>query len=236
VPDCYTVVDSPVGELLLRGRDDGALIALSMSPWRSSNDIAACTRDDGALLAAVTQLGEYFAGTRTAFDLRLAPVGTPFHQQVWQALQAIPYGATTTYGALAKQLGRPAAARAVGLANGRNPIGIVIPCHRVIGADGTLTGYGGGLPRKRWLLDHEQNASAQAPSVVSSAIASPSRQVARSMASSGRSTGRWSTRPNAGTASAAASAGPTMRPSARSGSSGSPTISGMPSSPAKICS
>jgi len=149
-------MDSPVGELLLRGRaDDGALVALSMSPWRRSSDLSGCVRDDAALADSVTQLREYFAGTRTAFDLQLAPEGTPFQQEVWRALQAIPYGTTTTYGALAHTLGRPDAARAVGLANGRNPIGIVIPCHRVIGADGTLTGYGGGLHRKRWLLDHE---------------------------------------------------------------------------------
>jgi methylated-DNA-[protein]-cysteine S-methyltransferase len=156
---CYTTIDSPVGELLLRGHEDGTLVALSMSPWRHSDDVSDCTRDARALAAAVTQLREYFAGARTTFELQLAPEGTPFQQRVWSALRRIPYGATTTYGALARELGTPDGARAVGLANGRNPIGIVIPCHRVIGADGTLTGYGGGLPRKRWLLDHERAVS-----------------------------------------------------------------------------
>ncbi len=101
-------------------------------------------------------LREYFAGRRRNFDdLVLAPDGTPFQQCVWKALHRIPFGTTTRYGALARDLGRPTAARAVGLANGRNPIAIVTPCHRVIGADGTLTGYYGGLHRKRWLLEHE---------------------------------------------------------------------------------
>ena len=101
------------------------------------------------------QLEEYFAGTRSAFDLPLEATGTPFEERVWDALRRIPYGTTTSYGELARRLGDPKASRAVGIANARNPIPIIIPCHRVIGANGDLTGYGGGLDRKLWLLKHE---------------------------------------------------------------------------------
>ena len=101
------------------------------------------------------QLGEYFEGKRRSFDLSLAPRGTAFQHAVWKQLRAIPYGETISYGTLARRVGNPRAARAVGHANGRNPIAIVIPCHRVIGADGGLVGYAGGLPMKRWLLEHE---------------------------------------------------------------------------------
>jgi len=153
---CYTTTSSPIGELLLSGRD-GALAALSMWwPGEPQPVRPGWRRDDAMFAAAVAQLDEYFAGRRTGFDLPLAPAGTGFQQRVWHALCEIPYGDTTSYGALARQLGSPDASRAVGLANGRNPIAIVIPCHRVIGADGSLTGYGGGLDRKRWLLDHER--------------------------------------------------------------------------------
>jgi methylated-DNA-[protein]-cysteine S-methyltransferase len=152
--DCYTRMDSPVGELLLRGRGE-VLTGLSMSPWRGDLALDGCRRDDAALAHVVAQLTEYFAGTRTEFDVALAPQGTPFQQEVWRALQEIPYGTTTSYGALARELGRPDAARAVGLANGSNPVGIIVPCHRVVGADGSLTGYGGGLHRKQWLLEFE---------------------------------------------------------------------------------
>jgi methylated-DNA-[protein]-cysteine S-methyltransferase len=109
-------------------------------------------RDDDALAEAVHQLREYFAGRRTEFELALRPRGTEFQQRVWSLLREIPYGATTTYGALALELGNPRSVRAVGLANGRNPLPIVVPCHRVIGADGSLVGFGGGLERKRALL------------------------------------------------------------------------------------
>ena len=101
------------------------------------------------------QLDRYFEGTLTEFDLPLGPRGTPFQQQVWAALCDIPYGETISYGELARRVGRPGSARAVGAANGSNPISIIIPCHRVIGSDGRLTGYGGGIDRKAWLLDHE---------------------------------------------------------------------------------
>jgi O-6-methylguanine DNA methyltransferase len=108
------------------------------------------------LTQARKQLAEYFAGKRTDFDLPLSATGTEFQESVWRALQEIPYGRTVSYGKIATRIGRPAAVRAVGAANGANPIAIVIPCHRVIGADGSLTGYGGGEPRKKWLLDHER--------------------------------------------------------------------------------
>lgn len=109
--------------------------------------------------AAAMQLEAYFAGQLTEFDLPLAPAGTDFQRRVWTRLQAIPYGQTVSYGELARELGNPAASRAVGLANGRNPISIVVPCHRVIGADGSMTGYGGGLDRKRFLLALERTTS-----------------------------------------------------------------------------
>jgi methylated-DNA-[protein]-cysteine S-methyltransferase len=113
--------------------------------------------DDGAFGDAVEQLTAYFAGGLTEFDLDLRLEGTPFQQEVWAALREIPYGETWSYGHLADRIGKPGAARAVGLANGRNPIGIIVPCHRVIGADGSLTGYGGGLPRKQLLLQLERD-------------------------------------------------------------------------------
>jgi methylated-DNA-[protein]-cysteine S-methyltransferase len=148
----WTVVDSPIDSLLLVG-DDGGLRELWMEPHRPPPD---AVRDDDALAAAAAQLADYFAGRRTAFELALSPHGTPFQLAVWAALGTIPYGRTTTYGQLAADLGRPSASRAVGLANGRNPLAVIVPCHRVIGANGSLTGFGGGLDRKRWLLDHER--------------------------------------------------------------------------------
>ena len=147
----YTTVDSPIGELLLTA-EDGALTRLYMSPFHLDS---AWVHDPAALAEPARQLAEYFAGERTEFELELRPAGTVFQQAVWELLLGIPYGKTTSYGALALELGDPRKVRAVGLANGRNPISIVIPCHRVIGADGSLTGYGGGLPRKRHLLDLE---------------------------------------------------------------------------------
>ena len=147
----YATIDSPIGEILLTA-EDGALTRLYMSPF----DVDAAWEHDGQALAEpARQLAEYFAGERTEFALELKPAGTAFQQSVWDLLLGIPYGETTTYGALAATLGDPRKVRAVGLANGRNPISIVVPCHRVIGADGTLVGYGGGLERKRVLLAHE---------------------------------------------------------------------------------
>ena len=112
------------------------------------------------LRAATEQLGEYFAGTRKDFDLPLAPEGTPFQQKSWEALRAIPYGETISYGEQARRLGSPSAVRAVGAANGRNPISIIVPCHRVIGSDGSLTGFAAGLDAKAWLLRHESGEAA----------------------------------------------------------------------------
>jgi methylated-DNA-[protein]-cysteine S-methyltransferase len=155
----YTRIDSPIGRLLLTS-DATALTGLYMEvSGKAGGPVlgvdARADADAGVLPAAVRQLAEYFAGQRRHFDLPLALRGTPFQEQVWQALTEIPYGATWSYGQLAERIGNPRAVRAVGLANGRNPISILVPCHRVIGADGSLTGYGGGLERKRWLLAHE---------------------------------------------------------------------------------
>jgi len=148
----WTVVDSPIDPLLLVG-DETGLRELQMAPHEPP---PSAERDDEALAPVAAQLADYFAGRRLAFDLPLAPVGTAFQQKVWLALREIPYGRTTTYGQIAVDLGQPTASRAVGLANGRNPIAVIVPCHRVIGANGSLTGFGGGLPRKRWLLEHER--------------------------------------------------------------------------------
>ena len=159
----WSLLDTPVGPLLLT-TDGAALTAVYFERHRDGSDRRPAaaqrpgTRDDDhpVLLAARTQLGEYFARERREFDLPLAPVGTAFQQRVWAALLAIPYGETASYGDVARRLGLlPSASRAVGLANGSNPISIIVPCHRVIGADGSLTGYGGGLDRKRYLLDLE---------------------------------------------------------------------------------
>jgi methylated-DNA-[protein]-cysteine S-methyltransferase len=147
----YTTVDSPIGELLLTA-EDGAITGLHMSPFAIDRT---WRHEPAAFTDAAIQLEQYWAGERTEFELDLAPRGTEFQQRVWAMLREIPYGETTTYGALADRLGNPRTVRAVGLANGRNPIAVIIPCHRVIGADGSLVGFGGGLQRKRTLLDHE---------------------------------------------------------------------------------
>jgi len=151
---CY--VESPVGPLLLTS-DGTALTGLYMEPSHATESTAGWRHDAGIepLAATARQLSEYFAGSRREFDLPLRAAGTAFQQSVWRELREIPYGETWSYGQLAKRIGNPNGSRAVGLANGRNPISILVPCHRVIGADGSLTGYGGGLDRKRWLLAHE---------------------------------------------------------------------------------
>jgi methylated-DNA-[protein]-cysteine S-methyltransferase len=156
----YTTVDSPIGELMLVG-DGEALTGLYMDAQRyGPRRDPAWRRDAGPFGEASEQLEQYFAGERTEFELALAPRGTPFQERVWNLLLEIAFGETTTYGALAQQLGNPRTVRAVGLANGRNPISIVVPCHRVIGAGGALVGYGGGLERKRALLAHEAEVKA----------------------------------------------------------------------------
>jgi methylated-DNA-[protein]-cysteine S-methyltransferase len=149
------VVPSPIGPLTVV-QEDGALVRLAMSPpWRPVEGGIGQQSDEG-FDDVVRQLGEYFAGERTAFDLPLHPVGSDFELRVWDQLTRIPYGETRSYGHVARAVGEPGGAQAVGAANGRNPLAIVVPCHRVIGADGSLVGFGGGLPRKRFLLDLEQ--------------------------------------------------------------------------------
>jgi methylated-DNA-[protein]-cysteine S-methyltransferase len=152
----YTFIGSPLGDLLAT-RDDAGLTGLYLPTGRHPARPRADWIRDESFADVRTQLGEYFSGTRQVFDLPLTPAGTSFQQRVWAALRRIPYAQTTSYGRIATTLGLPDAARAVGLANGQNPISIIVPCHRVIGADGSLTGYGGGLPAKRWLLDHESH-------------------------------------------------------------------------------
>jgi methylated-DNA-[protein]-cysteine S-methyltransferase len=156
-PTWYDIVPSPVGRLALTG-DQRALTGLYLldAGDRSATVKASWVRQEGLFTAAAEQLADYFAGTRTDFDVPLAPIGTPFQLAVWAELTRIPYGATVSYGAVAQALGKSqVASRAVGLANGRNPISIIVPCHRVIGADGSMTGYGWGVDRKQWLLRHE---------------------------------------------------------------------------------
>jgi methylated-DNA-[protein]-cysteine S-methyltransferase len=155
----YTEMTSPLGTLLLTA-EDGALAGVHFPgqkhdrppqpDWQRADD-------DPLLARARAQLAEYFDGRRSKFDLPLAPRGTPFQQAVWQALLAVPFGATSTYGAIAAAIRRPKAVRAVGAAIGANPIGIVVPCHRIVGRDGSLTGYAGGLDRKAKLLALERS-------------------------------------------------------------------------------
>jgi methylated-DNA-[protein]-cysteine S-methyltransferase len=149
-----TVYKSPIGNVLIKANEKGvtelAFTEDSASPSRSSGN---CHLD-----ACAVQLDEYFNGGRSSFDVPLDLRGTPFQMSVWRALLLIPYGVTWSYGRLAAQVGRPKASRAVGGANHNNPVSIIVPCHRVIGSDGKLTGYGGGLWRKEWLLGHESGA------------------------------------------------------------------------------
>lgn len=158
----HTSIESPVGTLTLVATGK-ALSGLFMVDQRHRPpDERFGEPDPGLFGAAIDQLEAYFAGERATFDLPLAAVGTAFQRAVWDALRQIPYGETASYGEIARRVGRPGASRAVGLANGANPISIVVPCHRVVGADGSLTGYGGGLERKRFLLDLERRRSAPA--------------------------------------------------------------------------
>ena len=175
----HTVVDSPVGPITLLATD-GRLTGLYLSERRHPPAAEQFGAEVGAgqfgagqfgagqfeapgggpLGAAAAQLSKYFAGRLTSFDLPVTMAGTAFQRLVWSALRDIPYGSTISYGELAALIGRPSAARAVGLANGRNPISIIVPCHRVVGSDGSLTGYGGGLERKRYLLGLERRVAA----------------------------------------------------------------------------
>lgn len=149
----FTYVDTPIGPLLVAREGEG-IVAISFRAEAKDE----WTRDDGAFDDAAGQLREYFDRKRTTFDLPLAPHGTPFQLAVWNELQRIPYGQTRSYREIAVAIGKPEAIRAVGAANGANPLPIVVPCHRVIGSNGSLTGFGGGLPVKRFLLDLESGS------------------------------------------------------------------------------
>jgi methylated-DNA-[protein]-cysteine S-methyltransferase len=151
----YRTIDSPIGRLTLAGRG-GVLTNLRMVDQTYEPSRADWSRDPEAFAPAVEELNAYFAGELTDFAIELDLRGTEFQRRVWTALLTIPYGETRSYGEIAEQIGAPGAARAVGLANGHNPIAIIVPCHRVIGASGSLTGYGGGLDRKRTLLELEK--------------------------------------------------------------------------------
>jgi methylated-DNA-[protein]-cysteine S-methyltransferase len=156
-PTVCTTIDSPIGPLLLAGDAEGAALShlyqlAAPRPFARPDDWVASAEPFADVVA---QLDEYFAGERQTFDVELSLAGSPFQLEVWGALRAIPYGATISYGELARRIDRPNAFRAVGLANGANPVSIIVPCHRVIGADGSLTGYGGGLDHKRVLLGLE---------------------------------------------------------------------------------
>ena len=149
----YRYLQSPIGDILVAGDEEGLKFVGFPGGKGRLEPEASWQLDNESFEDVRKQLAEYFAGTRKRFDLKLAPHGTPFQLQVLNALQQIPYGETCSYLDIANRIGKPKAVRAVGAANGRNPLPIIIPCHRVIGADGSLTGFGGGLPTKRFLLD-----------------------------------------------------------------------------------
>ncbi|WP_282104581.1 methylated-DNA--[protein]-cysteine S-methyltransferase [Nocardiopsis sp. B62] len=155
-PTRHGTMDSPLGELTLFG-DGEALGGLLTPPQQGTRAIPSdWVADEGSFTEVRKQLAAYFAGELQHFDLPLAPSGTPWQLRVWRALTTVPYGETSSYGQLARELGRPTASRAVGMANGRNPISVIVPCHRIIGANGKLTGYAGGLERKEFLLALER--------------------------------------------------------------------------------
>lgn len=151
-------IDSPLGAITLVG-DGERLRGVYMVDHKRAPALDTATEDDAAHADAARQLNEWFDGRRTEFDLSLDARGSAFQSEVWGALRSIPYGETMTYGELATKLGRPGAARAIGHAVARNPIGIIVPCHRVVGANGVLTGFAAGLDRKRWLLEHERTVA-----------------------------------------------------------------------------
>ncbi|MBE4593034.1 cysteine methyltransferase [Vibrio navarrensis] len=153
----YTIAPSPLGEMTLQANYEGILGIWFTTQTTRPDDLGQENANHAVLSLALTQLDEYFTGKRTQFDLPIAAKGTAFQMQVWQALTTIPYGETWSYQELANAIGNPKAVRAVGLANGKNPVSIVVPCHRVIGKNGKLTGYAGGIERKRWLLERESN-------------------------------------------------------------------------------
>lgn len=163
---------SPIGDLRIVVDEAGRLVRLGLpesNPVRGDAAPSPRHRAGDACDHVVRQLREYFAGERRTFDLDLAPEGTPFQQRAWRALRRIPFGKTRSYQQQAAAIGNPKAMRAVGGANGRNPIAIVVPCHRVIGKDGSLTGFGGGLSCKQWLLDHEAAVLARSAPAIATA-------------------------------------------------------------------
>ncbi|MGQ0678914.1 MAG: methylated-DNA--[protein]-cysteine S-methyltransferase [Actinomycetota bacterium] len=153
-------LDTPLGKMIIIGQR-GVVTGLYFVDQKAA-PLLVHVQDQGAYQSAKDQLQEWFRGTRRSFDFALELTGSPFQRQVWEALKTVPYGKTVTYGAIARAIGRPTAARACGAAIGRNPLAIVIPCHRVIGSSGALTGYAGGMDRKHWMLQHE-SASVGAP-------------------------------------------------------------------------
>lgn len=154
------MIHTEIGPLRLAASIDGLTAIEFDAPLDDASPLgASATGAVNVLRKAIDQIERYFKGTLTHFTVPLAPVGTDIQVRVWDQLRRIPYASTTTYGAIARSLGDPNATRAVGLANGRNPLPIIIPCHRVIGADGSMTGFGGGIERKKWLLDHERRVA-----------------------------------------------------------------------------
>lgn len=170
---CYDILDSPLGELIAASDDNGIILLEFYSKERVSRKLATLALLNGSsplrkrnihLGNLEIELGEYFAGNRKSFTVPVVMTGTVFQKQVWNELLNIPFGETRSYMAQASAIGKPGAIRAVARANGTNPVSVIIPCHRVIGSDGKLTGYGGGLWRKRWLLEHERKYSSQVSS------------------------------------------------------------------------
>lgn len=162
----WAQIDSPVGVLLIVAND----VAVTALSWGTERDVDSAVRSGTdpvdpvrhpVLAQAVLELDEYFSGNRRTFDVHVEVAGTEFQRHAWQVLRTIAYGDTISYAEQARRMGRPRAVRAVGGANGRNPVGIIVPCHRVIGADGSLTGFGGGLGVKQWLLEHERGVLEQ---------------------------------------------------------------------------
>lgn len=176
--NAYSLYRSPVGTWLLLS-DGDALTGVYPETHAALPDMSGFRRDDHFFTGVIDQLGAYFAGRLTEFTVKLAPQGTGFQRRVWAALQEIPLGATTTYGCLAAHLGAPSASRAVGSANAKNPISIIIPCHRVVGTSGVLTGYAGGLEMKRWLLEHEGSARRALGGVTPLGLAAVTRHAAQ---------------------------------------------------------
>lgn len=150
----YQKFKTPFSDLYIYANNN-AITALLFKPWRDKSALGAVKKSSPVIQECLSQINEYFNGNRQIFDIAIAPEGTEFQKKVWQKLQTIPFGETWSYGQLASNIGNKNASRAVGAANGKNPISIIIPCHRVIGANGSLTGYAGGLATKEWLLKHE---------------------------------------------------------------------------------